>query len=240
MHAALDDALRDSGLSRDSRFDAVVAGISGYEGRVAGVPPQLPSARVELMHDAPIAHAAALRGEPGIVVIAGTGSAAFTRARDGRAATFGGWGYLFGDEGSAFWIARRAFESAVLCADGCAARIAAYFGQRSLRDVARAFYTGAISRERFASLARECIDAPAGACMRDAVSDAVHELALLARHAALDPFDATALAFTGGLMRSPSFARRVHENARTALPGCTIVESDADPADGALLLASRL
>ncbi|HKE37033.1 MAG TPA: BadF/BadG/BcrA/BcrD ATPase family protein, partial [Candidatus Baltobacteraceae bacterium] len=81
MHDALSGALRaackGAGLDAGTHFEAIVAGVSGYEGRVYGKMPQLPAARFVLMHDAPIAHAGALAGEPGVVVIAGTGSVVY-------------------------------------------------------------------------------------------------------------------------------------------------------------------
>ncbi len=63
----------------EASFAAIVAGISGYNGTQRGRPPQLPSERVKLMHDAPIAHAGALGGRPGVVIIAGTGSVIYAR-----------------------------------------------------------------------------------------------------------------------------------------------------------------
>ena len=112
LEGALADAIVNAKLDPSSRFDAIVAGISGYEGRIYGAAPRLPSDRVRLVHDSAIAHAGALGGKPGIVVIAGTGSAAYATFADGSAHFEGGWGYLFGDEGSAFWIARSAVSAA--------------------------------------------------------------------------------------------------------------------------------
>ncbi len=244
VEGALASALRDAGLPDDTRFEAIVAGISGYEGALAGAAPRLPSRRVELMHDAPIAHAGALAGEPGVVVIAGTGSVAYTRARDGRTRTVGGWGYLFGDQGSAFWIARTAFELAIDHDAECAAQIAAFFGEPDLRRTARAFYEGRIARERFAALAAYCVEAAqtpgACGCLSDPVGAAARELARLAQQALIDPPGQTAVAFTGGLMRSSWFAGLVRATAHERLGACAIVEPVASPAEGALLLAARL
>jgi N-acetylglucosamine kinase-like BadF-type ATPase len=235
MHASLADAIANAQLPQQTQFDAIVAGISGYEGRIAGVPPALPSARVTLVHDAPIAHAAAFGDAPGIVVIAGTGSVAYARANDGRTHTTGGWGYLFGDEGSAFWIARTAFESAIACERECGSAIAAHFERSSLRETARAFYAGEISRSAFAALCeRDHIH-----CVHAAALRACDELAHLARSAALDAFDATAVAFTGGLMRSQQIAQTACERTRSSMPGARVFVSAASAADGALLLASR-
>ncbi|MCA9322722.1 MAG: hypothetical protein KDB53_18415, partial [Planctomycetes bacterium] len=59
--------------------------------------------------DAAIAHAGALAGEPGILVLSGTGSNVWGCDPQGREARAGGWGPVVGDEGSAFEIGRRAF-----------------------------------------------------------------------------------------------------------------------------------
>ena len=62
--------------------------------------------------DADTARCGAFAGGPGIVVIAGTGSAAL--GWDGeRFAQAGGHGFLLGDEGSAYWIGREAVRAAL-------------------------------------------------------------------------------------------------------------------------------
>jgi N-acetylglucosamine kinase-like BadF-type ATPase len=55
---------------------------------------------------------------PGVVVISGTGSIAFGVSHRGLAARAGGWGPTLGDEGSGYWIGRRALEAVVRAADG--------------------------------------------------------------------------------------------------------------------------
>jgi glucosamine kinase len=72
---------------------------------------------VTVTGDGQIAQAGAFRGGPGIVVIAGTGSAAV--GWDGsRMVRAGGHGFLLGDEGSAYWIGRQAIAAALHWADG--------------------------------------------------------------------------------------------------------------------------
>ena len=54
--------------------------------------------------------AGSLAGEDGINVISGTGSMTYGE-RQGRGDRVGGWGELFGDEGSAYWIAAQGLNA---------------------------------------------------------------------------------------------------------------------------------
>ncbi len=67
---------------------------------------------VHVTGDADSARAGAFLGAPGVVVIAGTGSAAFGWNGEGSARA-GGHGFLLGDEGSAYWIGRAAVRAAL-------------------------------------------------------------------------------------------------------------------------------
>lgn len=74
--------------------------------------------RVEILDDGEIVLATGSPENWGVALIAGTGSIAWGKARDGRIARAGGWGYLIGDEGSAFDLAREALRAATHAADG--------------------------------------------------------------------------------------------------------------------------
>jgi glucosamine kinase len=242
LEHALQSAIRDAGLSADTHFASIVAGISGYEGHVYGVPARLPSDRVRLMHDAPIAHAGAFGGRPGVVVIAGTGSVAYAVDETGNASTYGGWGYVFGDEGSAFWIGRYAI-SAVAVHETCAAVpvVLDFFKAESMRALVRAFYSGSISRERVAAFAPICIAASreitACGCLATGVVPAAVELAWLARRAASDTLHD--VAFVGGLMRDTWFKDRTYREVQKIAPALRVIEPMHEPVIGALLLARQ-
>lgn len=60
-----------------------------------------------VMNDVAVAFEGAFAGKDGVLILAGTGSMAWARGPAGEVRT-GGWGDLFGDEGSAFWIGREA------------------------------------------------------------------------------------------------------------------------------------
>jgi N-acetylglucosamine kinase-like BadF-type ATPase len=70
-----------------------------------------PKAAVRVTTDLEIALAAAVGSGEGIVLVAGTGSAAFGRNHEGRTVRAGGLGPKMGDEGSAYDIGRRAIEA---------------------------------------------------------------------------------------------------------------------------------
>ena len=118
---------------------SVCAGAAGVdspeqETRIAAVLVEaLPQARVNVVHDTELLLAAA-GTSTGIAVIAGTGSVAWGRGPDGRQARAGGWGYLLGDDGSGYGIARAAVRHALtrldagLAPDPLSTRLAAACG----------------------------------------------------------------------------------------------------------------
>ncbi len=76
------------------------------------------ASRVSVDHDAAAALAGGTALEPGIVIIAGTGSIAFGIAADGRRARAGGWGPLLDDEGSGYAVGRAVLRTAMRAHDG--------------------------------------------------------------------------------------------------------------------------
>jgi N-acetylglucosamine kinase-like BadF-type ATPase len=73
-----------------------------------------PNARVRVTTDLEIALEAAFGSGEGIILLAGTGSAAFGRAANGHTERAGGRGPWISDEGSAFDIGRRAVKAVTL------------------------------------------------------------------------------------------------------------------------------
>ncbi len=74
--------------------------------------------RVVVTSDAVIAHAGALDGEPGVVLIAGTGVVALAIGADGALRTVDGWGPWLGDEGGGAWIGAAGLRAALRAHDG--------------------------------------------------------------------------------------------------------------------------
>jgi glucosamine kinase len=76
------------------------------------IAPHAPGAAIDVVHDTRLILAAG-GARAGIAVIVGTGSVAWGVTEDGRQARSGGWGYLLGDEGSGYWVAREAVRRAL-------------------------------------------------------------------------------------------------------------------------------
>lgn len=250
LNGALDAARRAAGLDRGVVFEAIVAGVSGYEGRLYGVRPSLPARRFTLVHDAAVAHAGAFDGGSGVAVIAGTGSIAYVVDDEGNAGAHGGLGYVFGDEGSAFWIAKAALAAAAEHDAHCIVTEVAteHFSKSSIREIFAAFYHGELDRERLAAFARIVIEVAEhkggekDPCALRTVASAHEHLARLACRAACDPWRWSAsprAAFVGGLTASASFKSGVYAAVRTAAPQMRIVEPAYAPVLGAVVLALR-
>lgn len=74
--------------------------------------------RLHVDNDAIAALYSGTWGEPGVVLIAGTGSIAYALSSNGERFRVGGWGYLLGDEGSGFDLGRQAAAAVLRAYDG--------------------------------------------------------------------------------------------------------------------------
>jgi N-acetylglucosamine kinase-like BadF-type ATPase len=96
--------------------------------------------------DARIALEGAFLGDPGIIVIAGTGSIVCGKDREGKMHRAGGWGRLIGDQGSGYQIGREGVRAIARMIDGVsgktavAALVADEFGLRSQDEIIKAVY----------------------------------------------------------------------------------------------------
>src|SRR5438874_5361946 len=100
----------------------------------------IPGAQVIIESDAFIASIGAIGIDPGVLLIAGTGSIVIGRDQDRAMFRVGGWGPYFGDEGSGFWIGREAVRAALRSIDERNAtefteRITAGLGLKSTSEV---------------------------------------------------------------------------------------------------------
>jgi len=82
---------------------------------------RFPQANLRVMSDAEGTYTACLGSSAGVVVIAGTGSIVYGKDATGRSHRAGGWGYIFDDEGGAFWIGKELVGESLRWQDGLTA-----------------------------------------------------------------------------------------------------------------------
>lgn len=143
---------------------------------------------IELLPDGDIALYGATDGQPGLVIIAGTGSICCGRNAQGKRFCAGGWGPIVGDEGGASWIARKALQAVAHAADGrgpatmLTAAALKYFKVEAADDLSTAIYSPNMTNDRLAGFSREVVRvARAGDDLAGAIlNEAGHELAVAA------------------------------------------------------------
>src|SRR5579859_4095928 len=109
VRRSLSDALREAIVMADlqnARIAAACLGMTGSSDEMEGIcAPVVPSDHLIFGHDTRIALYSVTFGRPGVVIIAGTGAAAYGVNARGEQVLAGGWGHVMGDEGSGYWIA---------------------------------------------------------------------------------------------------------------------------------------
>jgi len=206
-----------------------------------------PRSQVVVVNDALIALEAGLPGAPGVVVIAGTGSIAYGRNRDGRAARAGGWGPLLGDEGSGYWMGRQALRAVVRAADGrgpytqLTARVLTHFGVARSQDLVRAIYHGTVEPATVAAIAPhvEAAAAQSDEIALSLIDTGARELGL----AALSVCHALRLShgpviLAGGMFNAaPRLRQRVAAHLTGRWPSMVVRPLHGEPTAGAVSLA---
>ncbi len=248
---SLGEACRSAGLNpAQIRFRVACLGFSGGpEDKRALLEQILCAERLIVTTDAMIALAGATAGQPGMIAIAGTGSIAYGRNREGRTARAGGWGYIFGDEGGGFDLTRQALRAALRQEEGWGPAtelrrlLLEATGASSANELLHRFYTTDFSRPRIAALA-ELVDRAgrAGdAVAREILEAAAGQLAALVaavRRQLFAPGARVPVAYLGGVFRSDllreHFARLVEQEE-----GNQCRPPVYGPAAGALLEAYR-
>ncbi len=261
-YVALDTAIRaaceTAGLEGQPR--ALCLGLAGA-GRPedqaviqAWADARYPGVPVTIVHDAELVLAAGTSEGWGIALISGTGSLAYGRAPDGHTARAGGWGYIFGDEGSGYAIGVAALRAVAHACDGRGSQTALtsavlqYWALDKVPAIIPHLYGHAPSeiRTKVARLAplvtstaeqgdevAHCILQEAGKALSDLVIAVVR---------ALDLEPPIPLALAGGvLVKGPSLVATLFHNAIRArgvqLEPLTYVQ---DPARGAVRIAVKV
>ena len=252
LHEVMEEAIGD----HDVRPAAICLGIAGVDrpddARVIQALMRRIGykAKVLVVNDALIAlEAGAPDGQPGIVIIAGTGSIAYGRNANNQAARAGGWGYMLGDEGSGYWIGRAALRAVLREADrrGPATQLTGlllnYYGVARPQDLIAQVYHGGLRPSAIASLAQ---------CVQGAFSDGDAVAIGILRNAA-DQLESSGLSvarrldmvgsefpfvLSGGIYRAvPWLEEELARRLQMASPRSRTILLNDEPAGGAVRLA---
>ncbi|MDZ8259836.1 N-acetylglucosamine kinase [Nostoc sp. ChiQUE01b] len=135
IQSAIHNAIEAAIITNTVNIDAICLGLAGI-GRAADIEVvkglvkelqnnkslpitwALQPANIVICNDALIALVGGIGQSVGIVVAAGTGSIIFGRNHQGNTKRVGGWGYILGDEGSAYKIAIAGMNAALKSYDG--------------------------------------------------------------------------------------------------------------------------
>lgn len=202
-------------------------------------------------NDMVCAWAGALDGEDGINIVAGTGSIAYGE-RNGRSARCGGWGELFGDEGSAYWTAIKGLNLFTRMSDGRIPRGRLYSVFRDELafdddlDVLLRYLEGDTSRNGIAALAplvakaAEQGDDAAAAIFAEGAAELARLAVTVADTLGFADDERIAVSYTGGLFATGDLlVERLEEALIHADQRVALQPPRHSPQEGAIHLASR-
>lgn len=203
--------------------------------------------------DARVALEGAFHGEPGIILISGTGSIAFALTNKNEILRVGGWGRIIGDEGSGYSIGQQGLNLLSRQLDGRVERslftrkIKESFGFENQESVINAVYRNGFDVATIAPLVIE------GAAEGDPhcatiVESGVQELTgligtLLEKMMALDKTsfkERTPLAFVGGIIENDNLVtQNLKKSIEASFPQVYVTKCKSTPVHGALLLGLK-
>lgn len=252
MNESLGIAAKQAGFAvADIQFAVACLGFSGGPADKQGLLQEmLRTERLIVTHDALIALMGATSGEPGVIVIAGTGSIAFGRNSAGKSVRAGGWGYVYGDEGGAFDITRQAVRAALRLEEGWGpstslhSRLMEVTDANSANELLHKLYTTDFPRPKVAAMS-QVVDQAAGEGDQVAVEilhSAAQALATYAgavRAQLFEMSERVAVSYVGGVFRSELVRDRFRMLVEFA-DGVQFGAPKFGPAAGALLEAYRV
>ena len=200
--------------------------------------------QLDLQSDAYIALMGFTLGQPGVFVICGTGSMLLMLDGEGRQHAAGGWGYLLGDAGSGYTLAREGLLAAIDAAEGLAedtpllADALAYFGADAPRGLIDRIYAPGFTPDKLAGFAR-CVLTRAkdgDSLAREIVQRNMHRLARHAARLVEKAPEANRIGLYGGIFTHSELARADFTQALMGMtPAVTVSAPEYPPELGALI-----
>ena len=256
--AAIDDALIQADASR-ADVAALCAGVAGFssssrrEQFTRSLQAAFPSALIAVEPDYVIALAGGTGGEPGVLVIAGTGSVACGENSAGASHKTGAYGYLIDDGGSGYGVGRAALAAVMQAADGTGPatklteRVLDSLALSSVSGIVPGVYGGALSRVTIAGLSRVVAEAAAEAdpaarsILMRAGGTLAHLVHGITRRLFADTSDPFPVVQVGGLWSAGDALTDVFTRSlRRFAPAAVVTEPKQSPVEGAVRRAVQL
>ena len=200
--------------------------------------------QLDLQSDAYIALMGFTLGQPGMIVICGTGSMLLMLDAQGRQHAAGGWGYLLGDAGSGYTLAREGLLAAIDHAEGLGpatpllADALAFFHAQEPRGMIDRIYAPDATPDQLAGFAR-CVLQRAQEGDVAASELLARNMKRLARHAAsliAKAPEAGCVGLYGGVFEHSGLARELFTGELTRLvPETRVQRLEYPPELGALI-----
>lgn len=190
-------------------------------------------------------------GGPGVVLVAGGGSISYGITRDGREGVCSGFGFILGDEGSAFKIGVAAIRAAARASDlrdqptALTKIVCDYFEIPEIRKITRIVYNAGFQRDRISLLtplvaeAAESGDVVAQEIIASA-GMSIGENALGVMRQLFQPDEHVDIYYTGGVFNiGERLFAAIREMLAEHWDDWSLVAPRFPPAVGGLILAAR-
>ena len=208
------------------------------------------SSKIKIKNDAEAALAAGTWGEPGVVLIAGTGSIAYSiDPLKNQTIRVGGWGNIIGDEGSGFYIGKEGLNSVLKQYDGRGSEtlltpnILKYFNIEEPPDIITKLNQSENKRTEIAKLARIVIEAAehGDQVAIQIINDAIaHLKALIITIQSLNLFSGRIpVVLAGGLFLNSYFRNLFYKEMEAQSLNIQLIESSVPPVIGSYILSLK-
>jgi N-acetylglucosamine kinase-like BadF-type ATPase len=257
IHSATDAALADAGVTAD-RIASIALGLTGCppEGEprqpVYDIVHEIVSPeQIWIGADYITNLTGASAGGPGVVLVAGGGAISYGVTVDGREALAGGFGYLLGDEGSAFKIGVAAIRAASRAEDRRGEPtvleqiVRDYFEIPQVRLLPRIVYRAGFQRDRISLLTPLVAEAATSGdrVAHDIIWEAggsIAEMALGIGRQLFEPHEQLDVYYTGGVFNVGEILFNGMKSILDAgWANWSLLEPRFPPAVGGLILAAR-
>ncbi|CCU80886.1 Kinase similar to eukaryotic-like N-acetylglucosamine kinase [Halanaerobium saccharolyticum subsp. saccharolyticum DSM 6643] len=201
-------------------------------------------------NDVEVGWAGSLACKPGINLVAGTGAIGFGKDSNGNKARSSGWGYYYGDEGSAFWLSKKMISYFTKESDNRIKKtklyeiIRNYFGVKNDFEILDILYDEyEMDRKKIASLAKILYEA---ALLEDKVALKLYKEAAYEHFLTIKAIinklnfvdDSVKISYSGGVFKAGEFVLEPFEKYLNELSyDVKLVEPILKPVTGAALYA---